>query len=65
MQQQVSFAVVVLTVGPQLAARQFLEQGYFHLAVSYFGNAQDWAGLGRAVDRVLDESLVKGSCSSA
>jgi nuclear pore complex protein Nup85 len=64
MQQQMGL-VAVLTAGPQLAARQFLEQGYFHLAVSYFGNAQDWAGLGRAVDRVLDESLVKGPCSSA
>lgn len=44
----------------QIAAQSFVENKDFGLAVSYCASAEDWPGLGRVVDRVLDEYIIDG-----
>jgi nuclear pore complex protein Nup85 len=45
---------------PQVAAQIFVEDKDFGLAVSYCASAEDWPGLGRVVDRVLEEYITNG-----
>lgn len=44
----------------QIAAQTFVEDKDFGLAVSYCASAEDWPGLGRVVDRVLEEYITNG-----
>ncbi|CCM06137.1 uncharacterized protein FIBRA_08387 [Fibroporia radiculosa] len=44
----------------RIAAQTFLQEKDYGLAVSYCVSAEDWTGLGRIVDRVLDEYVVQG-----
>ncbi|KAF7969294.1 hypothetical protein HWV62_22433 [Athelia sp. TMB] len=44
----------------RIASQSFIEDKEFGLAVSYCASAEDWPGLGRVVDRVLDEYIVNG-----
>lgn len=46
---------------PQIAAQTFVRDKDFGLAVSYYASAEDWAGLGRVVDRVLEEHITNGA----
>ncbi|KAF8996075.1 hypothetical protein BDZ89DRAFT_1259521 [Hymenopellis radicata] len=41
----------------RIAAQTFVNDQDYGLAVSYCMSAEDWPGLGRLVDRVLDEYL--------
>jgi nuclear pore complex protein Nup85 len=34
---------------------------YYGLAVAWYGSAEDWPGLGRTVERILDEYITKGA----
>jgi len=43
-----------------MAAQVFVEEKDFGLAVSYCASAEDWSGLGRVVDRVLEEYIING-----
>ena len=44
----------------QIAAQTFIRDKDFGLAVSYCASAEDWPGLGRVVDRVLEEYITNG-----
>ena len=44
----------------QIAAQTFIREKDFGLAVSYCVSAEDWPGLGRVVDRVLEEYIKNG-----
>lgn len=48
-----------LTVA-QIAAQTLVREKDYGLAVSYCSSAEDWQGLGRVVDRVLDEYILSG-----
>jgi nuclear pore complex protein Nup85 len=48
-----------LTFG-QIAAQALVREKDYGLAVSYCSSAEDWQGLGRVVDRVLDEYINSG-----
>ena len=45
----------------QIAARTFLSEKEYGLAVAYTSSAEDWPGLGRIVDCVLDAYFEEGS----
>lgn len=44
----------------QLAARAFLKEKEYGLAISYCTSAEDWSGLGRIVECVLEEYIAQG-----
>ncbi|KAI0070891.1 hypothetical protein K474DRAFT_1669600 [Panus rudis PR-1116 ss-1] len=44
----------------KIAAQTFLKEKEYGLAVSYYASAEDWPGLGRVVDRVLNEYTISG-----
>ena len=45
----------------QIAAQTFVREKKYGLAVSYCTSAEDWPGLGRIVDLVLDEYIFQGT----
>lgn len=45
----------------QIAARTFVQKKEYGLALSYCSSAEDWPGLGRVVDRILQEYIYAGS----
>lgn len=45
----------------QIAARIFVQKKEYGLALSYCSSAEDWPGLGRVVDRILQEYIHTGS----
>ncbi|KAJ6607496.1 Nup85 nucleoporin-domain-containing protein [Mycena sp. CBHHK59/15] len=49
----------------RIAAQTLVREKDYGLAVSYCSSAEDWPGLGRVVDRVLDEYVVSGPISFA
>ncbi|KII87265.1 hypothetical protein PLICRDRAFT_113015 [Plicaturopsis crispa FD-325 SS-3] len=49
----------------RIAAQTFVQEKDYGLAVSYCTSAEDWPGLGRVVDRVLDEYVVSGPLAFA
>ena len=48
----------------QIAAQTLIQEREYGLAVSYCTSAEDWPGLGRVVDLVLEEYIVQGACPS-
>ena len=52
-------------VSTQIAARTFLNEKEYGLAVAYSASAEDWSGLGRIVDCVLDAYLKEGALLSS
>ncbi|KAG6332234.1 hypothetical protein ID866_6855 [Astraeus odoratus] len=44
----------------QIAAQSFVQHKEYGLAISYCSSAEDWPGLGRVVDRVLQEYIRAG-----
>lgn len=44
----------------RIAAQMLIQEKDYGLAVSYCTSAEDWPGLGRVVDRVLDEYIISG-----
>lgn len=44
----------------QIAAQTLIREKDYGLAVSYCSSAEDWRGLGRVVDRVLEEYIISG-----
>ncbi|EGN95218.1 hypothetical protein SERLA73DRAFT_187558 [Serpula lacrymans var. lacrymans S7.3] len=44
----------------RMAAQTFVQEQEYGLALSYCSSAEDWAGLGRVVDRVLEEYIANG-----
>lgn len=51
----------LLTPLVQVAARTFVQKKEYGLALSYCSSAEDWPGLGRVVDRILQEYIHTGS----
>ncbi|KAK7687336.1 hypothetical protein QCA50_009842 [Cerrena zonata] len=49
----------------RIAAQTFLREKNYGLAISYCASAEDWPGMGRIVDRVLDEYIINGPASFA
>lgn len=51
----------------QIAAQTFVQEKEYGLALSYSSSAEDWTGLGRVVDRVLQEYITAGmnNCESS
>ncbi|KAF8892121.1 nucleoporin Nup85-like protein [Infundibulicybe gibba] len=45
----------------KIAAQTLIQEKDYGLAISYCTSAEDWLGLGRVVDRVLDEYIYHGS----
>lgn len=48
----------------QIAAQTFMKEKDYGMAVSYCTSAEDWPGLGRVVDRVLEEYVLQGNYRS-
>jgi nuclear pore complex protein Nup85 len=44
----------------RIAAQTFVQEKEYGLALSYTSSAEDWPGLGRVVDRVLEEYITAG-----
>ncbi|KAF8449374.1 Nup85 nucleoporin-domain-containing protein [Boletus edulis BED1] len=44
----------------RIAARTFVQKKEYGLALSYCSSAEDWPGLGRVVDRILQEYIYTG-----
>ncbi|KAH9888788.1 Nup85 nucleoporin-domain-containing protein [Cubamyces lactineus] len=44
----------------RIAAQSFIREKAYGLAISYCTSAEDWAGLGRVVDLVLEEYIAQG-----
>jgi len=44
----------------QIAARTFVDMGNYHLAISYYTSAEDWAGVARVADLMLAKSITEG-----
>lgn len=44
----------------KIAAQAFVQKKEFGLAISYCSSAEDWPGLGRVIDRVLQEYIHSG-----
>ena len=55
------FQPVVYRPLMQIAARTFVQKKEYGLALSYCSSAEDWPGLGRVVDRILQEYIYTGS----
>ncbi|RPD64507.1 hypothetical protein L226DRAFT_559644 [Lentinus tigrinus ALCF2SS1-7] len=49
----------------RITAQTFIQEGEFGLAVSYCTSAEDWPGLGRVIDLVLEKYIVQGPASFA
>ncbi|KAJ7668334.1 Nup85 nucleoporin-domain-containing protein [Mycena rosella] len=49
----------------RIAAQTLVREKDYGLAVSYCSSAEDWQGLGRVVDQVLDEYIISGPTSFA
>ncbi|KAF8216477.1 Nup85 nucleoporin-domain-containing protein [Mycena galopus ATCC 62051] len=49
----------------RIAAQTLVREKDYGLAVSYCSSAEDWQGLGRVVDRVLEEYITSGPASFA
>lgn len=49
-----------MTKTGQVAAQTFIQEKEYGLAISYITSAEDWPGLGRVVDLVLEEYVVQG-----
>ena len=49
----------------QIAAQSFIREKEYGLAISYCTSAEDWAGLGRVVDLVLEEYIAQGKSEPA
>jgi len=45
----------------QIAAQTLVSNKDYGLAISYCLSAEDWRGVGRVVDSVLDEYVINGS----
>ncbi|KAH9926312.1 Nup85 nucleoporin-domain-containing protein [Epithele typhae] len=45
----------------RIAAQAFIREKEYGLAISYCTSAEDWPGLGRVVDLVLEEYIVQGT----
>jgi nuclear pore complex protein Nup85 len=46
----------------QIAARTFTDEKAYDLAMEFCNSAEDWVGLRRVVDRVLNEYVANGAC---
>lgn len=44
----------------KIAAQTFVQRKEYGLAISYYSSAEDWPGLGRVIDRVLQEYIRSG-----
>jgi nuclear pore complex protein Nup85 len=53
-------SICVHHVFTQIAAQTFVQEKEYGLALSYSSSAEDWTGLGRVVDRVLQEYITAG-----
>ena len=51
---------VIETLRQQIAARTFLSEKQYGLAISYCMSAEDWPALGRIVECVLEEYVQQG-----
>ncbi|RDX54141.1 hypothetical protein OH76DRAFT_1552905 [Lentinus brumalis] len=49
----------------RIAAQTFIQEGEYGLAVSYCTSAEDWPGLGRVIDLVLEEYIAQGPANFA
>ncbi|KAM5544312.1 hypothetical protein V8D89_001972 [Ganoderma adspersum] len=49
----------------KVAAQTFIQEKEYGLAISYITSAEDWPGLGRVVDLVLEEYVVQGATNFA
>lgn len=49
----------------QIAGKTLMNEKEYGLAISYYASAEDWPGLGRVVDRVLDEYVTQGPAKFA
>ncbi|KAJ8482613.1 hypothetical protein ONZ51_g5233 [Trametes cubensis] len=49
----------------RIAAQSFIREKEYGLAISYCTSAEDWAGLGRVVDLVLEEYIAQGKSEPA
>ncbi|KAI0774773.1 Nup85 nucleoporin-domain-containing protein [Trametes elegans] len=45
----------------KIAAQSFIHEKEYGLAISYYTSAEDWVGLGRTVDLVLEEYISQGA----
>lgn len=45
---------------PQIAGKALMNEKQYGLAISYYTSAEDWPGLGRVIDQVLDEYITQG-----
>jgi len=54
-------ALIYNNVFMQIAAQTFVQGKEYGLALSYASSAEDWPGLGRVVDRVLQEYISAGT----
>ena len=63
---QGEFAIIALPVQTltfrQIAAQTFIRDKEYGVAVSYCTSAEDWSGLGRVIDLVLEEYIREGKC---
>lgn len=46
----------------RVAAQTFMREHEYGLAISYCVSAEDWTGLGRIVDRMLEVYILQGTC---
>lgn len=54
-------ALIYNNIFTQIAAQTFVQGKKYGLALSYASSAEDWPGLGRVVDRVLQEYISAGT----
>lgn len=45
---------------PQIAGKALMSEKQYGLAISYYTSAEDWPGLGRVIDQVLNEYIAQG-----
>jgi len=45
---------------PQIAGKALMNERQYGLAISYYTSAEDWPGLGRVIDQVLNEYIAQG-----
>jgi nuclear pore complex protein Nup85 len=45
---------------PQIAGKALVQEKQYGLAISYYTSAEDWPGVGRAIDQVLNEYITQG-----